>query len=137
MKPSEREYTGVTQFFHNYEHDAEGLTHCRGPVSNPYRIVHKNGKHLINVEYAKGHGKLCKEQWFHFTKKVGLGWDLASGVKVESSKVPRLGKTKLGFKINDKPVLSSKTDHAVVRKMLTKLEPLSVKNTLRKLVGEE
>ena len=125
MKPSEREYTGVTQYFHNYEHDPEGLTHCRGPAGNPYRIVHFQGKHIINTEYAKGHGKGNIPQWFRFTKRFGLGWDLTSEIKVDSKDVPERGKTKIYFRIKDEPILKSKLDHNVVRDKLKDLPPLN------------
>jgi len=92
MKPGEREYTGPLQYFHNYEHDPEGRTHCIGAASNPYVIIHEDGKHVINVKYARGHGKGNKPQWFEFTKKVEKGWDLASGEKIDSDKVPENGK---------------------------------------------
>jgi len=82
MKSSERKYTGPLQYFHNYEHDEEGRVHCEGPPSNPYRIKHVNGKHKINLRFAKGHGYRNKPQWFEFIKKLKNGWDLASGIKV-------------------------------------------------------
>ena len=86
MKPSERKYAGPLQFFHNYEHDKEGRTHCLGSKSNPYAIVHKNGKHLINTEAARGHGKGGEPQWFKFRKTVG-GYDLSSGRVVPKDEV--------------------------------------------------
>lgn len=89
MKPSERKYTGPLQYFHNYEHDTEGRTHCLGPESNPYIIIHQNGKHLINTEYAVGHDKSVKRQWFRFDKKIGDSYDLSSGEMVDSSDVPK------------------------------------------------
>ena len=80
---SERKYTGPLQYFHNYEHDPEGRTHCEGPPSNPYKTEHVNGKHKINLPTARGHGKRNKPQWFRFTEKLpGGGWDLASGIKI-------------------------------------------------------
>ena len=78
MKPSKRKYTGPTQFFHNYEHDSEGRTHCLGPPTNPYIIIHDKGKHKINTPVARGHGKKGDTQWFKFPKTVG-GFDLAEG----------------------------------------------------------
>lgn len=92
MKPSERKYSGVGQYFHNYEHDPEGRTHCLGPESNPYVIIHSNGKHLINTEYAVGHDKGVNRQWFRFKKKLAGGYDLSSGEKVESNAVPASGR---------------------------------------------
>jgi hypothetical protein len=88
MKPSERQYTGPLQFFHNYEHDPEGRTHCMGPESNPYIIVHYDGGHVINTEYAKGHDKKRDITWFRFMDKLGPGWDLASGVRIDKEDVP-------------------------------------------------
>lgn len=130
MKPSEREYTGPTQFFHNYEHDPEGLTHCRGPASNPYRIVHVDGKHAISAEYARGHGKgshlHAPTQWFKFTNRLGLGWDLASGEEIESKDVPAKGKTKIYFVIDDEPVLKSGIAHDKIRDKLKDLTPLDL-----------
>lgn len=92
MKESERSYTGPLQYFHNFEHDPEGRTHCVGPESNSYVIIHENGKHVINTEYARGHGKGNEPQWFRFTNKVGNGYDLASGVLVDVSRIPESGK---------------------------------------------
>ncbi|KKK46946.1 hypothetical protein LCGC14_3160160 [marine sediment metagenome] len=43
-----RKYTGVMQFFHNFEHDSEGLNHCHSAGDFPYTIKHKNGKHVIS-----------------------------------------------------------------------------------------
>jgi len=133
MKPSDRQYTGVTQYFHNYEHDPEGLTHCRGPATNPYRIVHYNGGHIINVEYAKGHGKRNIPQWFRFTRKSGAGWDLTSGVEIEPTNIPANGKTKIYFKINDDPILKSKVAHDIVRDKLKNLLPIKTKKGIGKI----
>ena len=133
MKDSKRKYTGITQYFHNYEHDPEGLTHCRGPKSNPYRIVHYKKGHTINVEYAKGHGIGCVPQWFKFTKRLGSGWDLVSGIEVESKDVPEPGKTKIYFKIDDEPIIKSKLEHDVVRDKLKNLPPIGLRNATMKL----
>lgn len=84
MSKWERKYTGVLQFFHNFEHSEEGTTHCIGPGSNPYTIEHKNGKHIISLHHAKGHGRGNESQWFYFPKKLGSGYDMASGIKVDS-----------------------------------------------------
>ncbi|MBU2395667.1 MAG: hypothetical protein KKH70_20225 [Gammaproteobacteria bacterium] len=81
MKPSERKYTGPLQFFHNYEHDPEGRTHCLGPPSNPYIIIHDKGKHKINTPMARGHDKKGDTHWFKFPKIAG-GFDLARGEEV-------------------------------------------------------
>ncbi len=88
MKPGERKYNEVAQYFHNYEHDPEGRVHCIGAESNPYRIIHKDGKHIINTEYARGHGRGGHPQWFKFTEKLGNGYDLKSGIEVDVSNVP-------------------------------------------------
>jgi len=82
MKEGKRKYTGTLQYFHNYEHDPEGRKHCTGPRSNPYRIKHSKGRHIISHKTATGHGKGGKTQKFRFPKKLGSGYDLASGVKV-------------------------------------------------------
>ncbi len=132
MKPSKRKYTGASQFFHNYEHSHEGLTHCRGPASNPYRIVHRKGKHTISTKYAKGHGKNKKTQWFEFGSRTGLGWDLASGTKVAPKDVPARGKKKTYFKLNDKALvademkLKGKLPHEVIKDRLKRLPPRKV-----------
>ena len=129
MKRSERKYAGVSQYFHNYEHSPEGLTHCRGPALNPYRIVHHKGENIINTEYAKGHGKNKETQWFKFGKRVGPGWSLASGVMVESKDVPKKGKTKIYFKVNDKALVADemkikgKLPHETIKDRLKKLSP--------------
>ena len=80
-----RKYTGATQFFHNFEHDALGRTHCGGPPSNPYRISHVNGKNVINRRFAKGHGRGNKIQWFEFKKKLKGQYLLSSGVPIKDS----------------------------------------------------
>jgi hypothetical protein len=87
MKNSLRKYNSPSQYFHNYEHDPEGRTHCIGPQSNPYTIEHVDGKHKITTKYAKGHGKGCVPQWFIFTKQLLDGFDLASGVQIEKSEI--------------------------------------------------
>jgi len=88
MKPGQRQYTGPLQFFHNYEHDPEGRTHCLGPKSNPYVIVHYDGRHVINVKYAKGHDKKRQGVWFYFPGRIGPGWDLATGEEIDKEEVP-------------------------------------------------
>jgi len=77
-----RKYIGASQHFHNFEHSKEGRTHCTGPISNPYKIEHANGKHKISHQFAKGHGRGGKTQWFRFTKELDDGYDMSSGVKV-------------------------------------------------------
>lgn len=79
---SPRKYTGVMQYFHNYEHDPRGLNHCRSAGNYPYEIEHVNGRHKISARIAIGHGRGGKPQKFRFTRKLGSGWDMASGVKI-------------------------------------------------------
>ena len=79
-----RRYTGVMQYFHNYEHDPLGRTHCTGPASNPYRIAHINGLHKVSHRFAVGHGIGCKRQWFEFPRKLGDGYNMASGQRVKA-----------------------------------------------------
>ncbi len=101
MQASERQYTGVLQFFHNYEHDPDGRTHCIGMPSNPYVIQHKDGKHIISTEFAKGHGYRCVPQWFKFTKREGWGYDMSSAEKVDESEVTQNGKANKSKGAND------------------------------------
>jgi len=82
----------VGQFFHNFEHSPEGRTHCTGPLSNPYRIVHLHGRHQISLPYAKGHGRGGKPQWFRFPKRLGYGYAMASGVRIDSPPESYLGR---------------------------------------------
>jgi hypothetical protein len=93
MKRGERKYTGVLQYFHNYEHDPEGRTHCMGPLSNPYIIVHYQGKHVINTQFAVGHDRKRERTWFQFLDRLGPGWDLASGLEIDKDDVPSKIKT--------------------------------------------
>ena len=79
-----RKYTGVLQYFHNFEHDPSGRNHCKSHGNYPYTIQHCNGKHSISSPIARGHGRGCKPQWFKFTKRLGSGYDMASGIKVDS-----------------------------------------------------
>ena len=79
-----RSYSSVSQFFHNFEHDPSGLNHCHSAGQYPYTIQHLNGKHVISARIACGHGKSCKPQWFKFTARLGSGWDLSSGVRIDS-----------------------------------------------------
>ncbi|MFA5346528.1 MAG: hypothetical protein WC294_00155 [Methanoregula sp.] len=92
MKNGDRKYVLVSQYFHNYEHDPEGRNHCIGAESNPYVIIHKDGKHIINTEYARGHGRGGHPQWFKFMEKHGDGYDLSSGVKVDVGDVTEKGR---------------------------------------------
>ena len=79
-----RKYTGVLQYFHNFEHDSNGRNHCRSDGKYPYTIRHHNGKHIISSRIARGHGRGGKVQWFRFTRRLGGGYDMASGVKVDA-----------------------------------------------------
>ena len=79
-----RKYTGVLQYFHNFEHDPTGRNHCHSSGNYPYTIRHSNGKHIISNSIAQGHGRGCKPQWFKFTKRLDGGYDMASGRKVDS-----------------------------------------------------
>lgn len=84
MKEGKRTYRNPSQFFHNYEHDPEGRTHCKSSGKYPYSISHYNGRHVISAKVARGHGKGGREQWFEFTERLGNGYDLSSGVKIGS-----------------------------------------------------
>ena len=85
---TKRDYSHVVDFFHNYEHDPAGLTHCEGSEANPYHITHvriagRSGvQHVINLAYARGHGKDNQEQWFHFALPLRGGHWLEKGQKV-------------------------------------------------------
>ena len=81
-RKSPRKYTGVLQYFHNYEHDPLGRNHCHSSGKYPYTIKHYNGKHVISNPIARGHGKGGKPQLFRFTRRLGNGYDMSSGVKV-------------------------------------------------------
>lgn len=81
-----RKYTGVMQYFHNYEHDPSGRNHCHSAGQYPYQIKHYNGQHVISARIACGHGRGCKTQWFKFTRRLGGGYDMASGVKIGKPK---------------------------------------------------
>ena len=78
-----RKYTGTLQYFHNFEHDPKGRTHCKSSGKYPYRIEHMNGRHVISGRTAIGHGRAGKPQKFMFTKRLGSGWDMTSGIKVD------------------------------------------------------
>ena len=80
-----RKYTGVLQFFHNFEHDPKGLNHCHSDGNHPYRIRHVGGKHVISHPMARGHGRGGKPQWFKFTRRLTGGYDMASGLKIDGS----------------------------------------------------
>ena len=87
-----RRYTGTLQFFHNYEHDPAGRTHCQSNGKHPYRITHLNGKHIISSQIAVGHGRGRKPQAFRFTKRLGKGYDMMSGVRTRLNNQKRRGK---------------------------------------------
>lgn len=91
-----RTYRQAREFFHNFEHDKLGRRHCKGGASNPYVISHVDGKHKISTRFARGHGRGAQPQWFRFTRRLGNGWDLASGVKVDVGDVPPQFKTLSG-----------------------------------------
>jgi len=86
-------------FFHNYEH---GYKHCVGGEINPYEVDHHtmpsaNGKiiHVINSEYARGHGIKRKPQWFKFVDRIDdIHYKLDSGVKIDVKDVPDKFKSK-------------------------------------------
>lgn len=82
-KKQPRKYTGPTQYFHNFEHDPDGLNHCKSEGQYPYQIEHVDGKHKISAKIAIGHGKGNKPQAFEFSERLGDGWDLASGKPIE------------------------------------------------------
>ncbi|KKK76481.1 hypothetical protein LCGC14_2863210 [marine sediment metagenome] len=81
-KKRPRRYTGVLQYFHNFEHDPTGRNHCKSNGNFPYTIEHVDGKHKISARVAIGHGKGGKSQKFKFTRRLGNGWDMASGEKI-------------------------------------------------------
>jgi hypothetical protein len=82
-KRRRKRYTGTLQFFHNAEHDPTGRNHCKSAGKYPYRIEHINGKHKISGRVAIGHGVANRPQKFRFTKRLGNGWDMTSGIKVD------------------------------------------------------
>ena len=79
----QRKYTGVMQYFHNFEHDPEGLNHCHSSGDYPYTIKHENGKHIISHSVVRGHGRGCKPQWFEFTVRLGDGYDMTSARRID------------------------------------------------------
>ena len=80
---SPRKYEDVVDYFHNYQHSPEGLTHCTGSEANPYKIVHVlfggRVEHKISLSYARGHGEGNKEQWFRFRDYLEDGYHLETG----------------------------------------------------------
>ena len=83
QRKRQRKYTGTMQFFHNFEHDSEGLNHCHSAGNYPYTIEHKDGKHIISAKIAEGHGTACKPQWFKFSVRCNGGYDMAFGVRID------------------------------------------------------
>ncbi len=79
-----RKYTGVMQFFHNFEHDSEGLNHCHSDGDFPYTIKHKDGKHVISHSIVRGHGRGGKPQWFKFMVRFDDGFDMGSAVRIDA-----------------------------------------------------
>lgn len=77
----QRKYNKVSDYFHNFEHSPSGSNHCHSAGKHPYTISHLGGKHVISGNQATGHGRGNKPQTFKFTKRLGSGYDLASGVK--------------------------------------------------------
>lgn len=90
-----RKYTGVMQYFHNFEHDPEGLNHCHSIGEYPYTIEHKDGKHIISAPIARGHGRGCKPQWFRFTERTNGGYDMASGKRIDKPPLPRRARSRV------------------------------------------
>ena len=78
-----RDYGKVEPHFHNFEHSETGTTHCHSEGNHPYEISMSNGKHIISAQVAKGHGYDNESQWFVFAEKLGSGYNLASGIKID------------------------------------------------------
>lgn len=78
----QRTFRSPSHYFHNYEHDPRGRTHCKSSGQHPYKIEHSSSKHIISNRVAIGHGRGGKSQAFVFKKRLGKGYDLSSGVKV-------------------------------------------------------
>ncbi len=81
----QRSFNRVSHYFHNFEHDPQGRTHCRSNGQHPYQIEHLNGQHVITRHIAVGHGRGGKPQAFVFKRKRGKGFDLESGVRVDKA----------------------------------------------------
>ena len=86
MPKKPRTYTGVLQFFHNFEHSPAGTNHCHSAGKYPYTIKHSGGRHVISNPVARGHGKGNKEQWWKFPKKMNGGYDMGSGIRIVKPK---------------------------------------------------
>ena len=87
--------TDVIWFFHNHERvpekgSAPNYKHCTGGAANPYQIEHgEEGEHIIDREYARGHGANRTPTWFRFKEKAGEGtWVLESGEEIPVGDVP-------------------------------------------------
>ncbi len=80
-----RDYSKVEPHFHNFEHSEAGTTHCHSEGKHPYEIKMVNGKHKITAQVAQGHGYDNEPQWFVFTEKLGDGYDLAAGIKIDNT----------------------------------------------------
>ncbi len=96
-KKQPRKYTGVLQFFHNFEHDPKGLNHCLSDGNYPYTIEHKDGKHIISSSIARGHGRGGEPQFFRFAKRVTGGYDMASGVKINNPTPQRVTRIRKNY----------------------------------------
>jgi hypothetical protein len=79
-----RNYDKVEPYFHNFEHNEAGTTHCHSEGNYPYEIKMVNGKHIITGHIARGHGYGNEPQWFVFINKLGSGYDLSSGIKIDN-----------------------------------------------------
>lgn len=89
----------IEYHFHNFAthpieedpNNTPGYSHCVGNSKNKrYLITHINGKHGINQEYARGHGKGKEPIWFKFTKKINEDlYDLSSGKEVSVDSIPK------------------------------------------------
>lgn len=84
-----RKYTGTLQYFHNFEHDPRGRTHCKSSGKHPYTIRHRDGKHIISHPIAQGHGRGGKPQLFRFPKRLRDGFDMSKGIQI-TPKPPKL-----------------------------------------------
>lgn len=77
----------ILWFFHHTDHD--GISHCEGGLNNPYHTEHVGKKHVIDKEYARGHGINREPTWFHFTEKMESGkWNMESGEEIPVADVP-------------------------------------------------
>ncbi len=80
------EVGSILWHFHNYEH---GYKHCKGGEINAYKIEHYNEIHIINKQYARGHGIKREPQWFKFIEEIKPNWwEVESGAEVSLDQVP-------------------------------------------------